>query len=300
MTAIITGLRIKIPSTVDPDSTLPWRDDYDLILPQQGGIALVELNHWANPLSGIPSGSNSIPNIAWNQAKSLVGSGDINSLALSPSSMNTSTVNSGANTRKFFERSTLGGLHGIISQVYDTVDNGGASIVLPSGIISYVLANPDHAYYFSAWRNITRPATVSGGGVDMIIGASTANFLTYRQPYTTTGGAQAGNTTINPPSSIYTGPTFSAWSPTVHTGTTSSWFNILAAWGLVSPFNDHNVYGNHTSSNIVYRLYMEDRTVSGRSYSTIETLDAKLFTAACLTVGGRYYGDTYTLPSTIP
>lgn len=52
-------------------------------------------------------------------------------------------------------------------------------------------------------------------------------------------------------------------------------------------------------SHIIYRVYLEDLTISGRTYATVEAADGALFTAAFGT-GGRFNGDTFTNPTTIP
>lgn len=57
-------------------------------------------------------------------------------------------------------------------------------------------------------------------------------------------------------------------------------------------------YNDLHPSHIFYRFYIEDLTVSGRSYATVDALDLALFTAA-FAAGGRYYNDTFTSPSTI-
>lgn len=54
-------------------------------------------------------------------------------------------------------------------------------------------------------------------------------------------------------------------------------------------------------SFIFYRLYLEDLTVSGRSYATVDGLANTNFANLFNTAGGRYYGtDTFTDPATIP
>ena len=52
-------------------------------------------------------------------------------------------------------------------------------------------------------------------------------------------------------------------------------------------------------SRAVYRMYIEDLTVSGRTYAQVDAIDYAQFTKDVLTVGGRYYGDTYTDPTTL-
>lgn len=48
------------------------------------------------------------------------------------------------------------------------------------------------------------------------------------------------------------------------------------------------------------RAYVEDLTVSGRTYAEVDAIDHALYTKEVLTPGSRYYGDTFTDPATIP
>jgi len=56
---------------------------------------------------------------------------------------------------------------------------------------------------------------------------------------------------------------------------------------------------NQCPSDIFYRGYCEDLTVSGRSYADVDALDKALWDAA-FAAGGRFAGDTFTAPSTFP
>lgn len=57
---------------------------------------------------------------------------------------------------------------------------------------------------------------------------------------------------------------------------------------------------DHAVSHIFRRLYMEDLTVSGRTYAQVDAIESAEYTKQVLTVGGRYYNDTFTSPSTLP
>jgi hypothetical protein len=47
---------------------------------------------------------------------------------------------------------------------------------------------------------------------------------------------------------------------------------------------------------VLYRAYIEDLTVSGRTYAQVQALDYALWQAA-FAPGGRYAGDTFTPPA---
>jgi len=57
---------------------------------------------------------------------------------------------------------------------------------------------------------------------------------------------------------------------------------------------------NKSDSHIIYRFYLEDLTVSGRTYAEVDALSWAEYQRQVLTVGGRYYGDTFTNPTSIP
>jgi hypothetical protein len=56
---------------------------------------------------------------------------------------------------------------------------------------------------------------------------------------------------------------------------------------------------NVAPSGVLYRVYLEDFTVSGRTYSEVEAADLAEF-ATAFGVGGRYAGDTHTAVSALP
>lgn len=51
---------------------------------------------------------------------------------------------------------------------------------------------------------------------------------------------------------------------------------------------------------VLYRCYLEDLTISGRTYAEVDAIDHALYTAEVLDPGGRYHADTFTDPATLP
>ena len=49
-----------------------------------------------------------------------------------------------------------------------------------------------------------------------------------------------------------------------------------------------------------YRCYVEDLTVSGRTFAEVADLDQQLYTKEVLTAGGRYHNDSFTAVSALP
>ena len=68
----------------------------------------------------------------------------------------------------------------------------------------------------------------------------------------------------------------------------------------IGPVNLNNVgltAGRIYGSTILYRFYIEDLTVSGRTAEEVKIIDKKLFNEA-FAEGGKFYNDTWTDPKT--
>jgi len=300
------GLDFALPYAGDPDPTLPWADDDDSLL-VPGSLVLYEPAHSANPVVGVPASGASIPNIAWKRAAALLGSGDVNSLALSRS--NPFAVASGADVanQMLTERTTLGGIHVIVSQTNAQVQQGWAARG-PAAIEAYLQANLDHSYYISRWDRLTRAATADVDPGEMIIGQNTTALIALSQPEAVSSGGTLPLTSSgkrlgldsSPASNFRTtlGNRFLSVGVSAHSGSPTFLYCNLSIHGVVSPWGA--TYQNKAGSRVDYRAYLEDLTVSGRTYAQVEALDFALWQAAFGT-GGRYNGDTIpTNPSTIP
>lgn len=67
--------------------------------------------------------------------------------------------------------------------------------------------------------------------------------------------------------------------------------------GYVQPWASSQVV-NKAASRIIYRIYVEDLTLSGRTYAEVKAIDDAEFTKA-FAAGGRFYGDTWSDPATL-
>ena len=72
-------------------------------------------------------------------------------------------------------------------------------------------------------------------------------------------------------------------------------FNIFNG-GRVG-LNAHGYSSRKYESVIFYRFYVEDLTISGRTFAEVNAIDAQLFSEA-FAPGGKFHGDTYTEPNT--
>lgn len=280
------GLDFAIPYVGDPDASLPWADDDDVML-VPGSLGLLELAHSASPVAGVPANNAVIPNIAWKRLKDLLGSGDATTLGF---------VRDGADIANVMvtERSSKGGLHGIVSQTNGTTANQGMRIRSATPLFDYIAANQTHDFYYSRWDRVTRIAT-SGNVHQAAFGSNTANYLALIQGasmFPSSGAALIGQTE-NPVSPNTLGNRLRAIAVANNTGSGAFAFADMACWGGRG-MSASSV--NQGASLIKYRSYLEDLTVSGRTYAQVYALDLALWTAA-MGAGGRYADDTFTAPA---
>jgi hypothetical protein len=86
-------------------------------------------------------------------------------------------------------------------------------------------------------------------------------------------------------------------------GSSANWRGVGSTG--VEAVSDFNA-GGSTAANkdkqpsmVFYRVYMENLTISRRTHAQIDALDYALYQKEVLTPGGRFYGDTFTNPSTL-
>ena len=303
----MSGLDIKIPYTGDPDPTLPYAGDYDK-LETVGSLALLELAHTASPFTGVPQAGDVIQNILWSQLSAARVAGGLAASTAATSAFTRSTGNgstgggndSSGKTKS--ERTTKGGLHGIISQSACT--NSSDQVVVIRGgtdLTSYLTAFPAHSYYVSIWDRLTRVALTSEPAESQIpfSPSSTASYLYAIRSATIQGGGLGTSQVPAAPATL--GNRFRAAGISAVTGSGSAYTYPFAV-GPSGPYYNTgtNSYTNKAASRVLYRWYLEDLTVSGRTYAEVLAADYALYQQA-FGVGGRYYGDTLpTDPSTIP
>jgi hypothetical protein len=298
----MSGLKLVIPTTFT-DNTLPiLRDDPMLNV---GSLIMLEPNHPARPLAaGVPANNGPIPNIAHKELNALLGGtysvGDLDPKLVYPGSF--------SGTKAKLERSGKGGIHGIVSQAVALASGDGAMTSMFAALNNYIKANYGHSYYFSFWDRITRinAGTLPGtaAGTEGVIESSTAvSKHLMMQVGTqmlngsgTPGGSRVGTNAVGPRfgNLALVGPLNSFDSATATLG---------AMWGAYSGTYNAAVLASRNSfwpSFVFYRFTIEDLTVSGRTYAQADAADFAEYTKQVLTPGGRYYGDTFTDPATIP
>ena len=266
-----------------------------------GSLFLFDGNHQFGTFTGLPAQNAAIPNVLSNKAAALLGVAESAvGLVVGGATVNSAYWKS--------ERTTKGGVHGIITQAGGQVGNPQYRIKAATAIRDYVLANLTHKYYVSIWSSITRQSlTINSQSPMHLVGATTANMLFHFEsgmPFPQSGSTLLGRKpdpvvgdlpaqplavpynrfgSIGVQGFVGAGPGASA-GINLLVGTDGPW-----AGGLL----------NKAASRIIYRAYIEDLTVSGRSYAEVEAIDYAMFLEA-FGAGGKFSGDTYTAPSTLP
>lgn len=290
-----------LTGTTLTDTSAPKLTTIDPI-ESSGSILLVEPMHptqqWT---AGVPANSAAVPNILASIGGPLVGSASGDASV----SFSSDAAKWTASTGKI-ERTSKGGIHAITSTTQG-VNGQGMSLVVNVKVRDFMTANPTHNYYFSTWVRVTRQtigasieretyleagnAASFSSSIKQIL-ASGGNFpLAGRTSGADGKGAPVGGYLVNSSSAT--------WSGTPATTGANMRLNLMPI-GSGSAYVYSEAMVRAASSKVFYRVYIEDLTVSGRTYATVDAIDSALYTKHVLTAGGRYYGDTFTDPTTIP
>lgn len=308
----MSGVGIKVPVTLSNPGVQIFKND-PILAP--GALWLYDSRR-SFRTAGVPTNGAKLDNVAYNEAKTLIASGTEDTLA--------GVFTLAAGTNMTVERSSKGGLHTIFSPSAASAGVG-VEIQAPDLVKQYVINNAGHAWYFSAWHFITRnPKTASeGGSTQHHYGMikrnawSTAHIgMNYTQNTsrfawsTFTGGRGApdglavnsSGTTAPYAGRIAAAYTARTTAPFWQSNTgvtpvppvTPSEFLLGATMGRVHPSNGAVGLG----SRIVYRVYLEDLTVSGRTPAEVDAIgDAEFLKATTGT--GSFANDTYTDPVSV-
>lgn len=271
-----------------------------------GSLMLFDGSHEFGVFAGLPIVDALVPNALSSLSKALTGGvGADNDFKVKMARPNSAQFKS--------ERTPKGGIHGIVTQGGSQVAAESYNLEGPKAVSDYILAHPTHQYYFSMWSLITRAGLASAAAQSPFhftngLGATT-NHLFHMQ-----GGVPSpGYASVPSFRGVKAAPTY-----TDHTGASivapMKRFGSIGVQGFVGnapgpsdriqlgvgSFGGWNSLNyNVCPSRIIYRAYAEDLTVSGRTYAEVEALDYALFLEA-FAPGGKFYGDTFTSPATLP
>ncbi len=263
-----------------------------------GSLLLMDLGHSQGGFSGVPGNGAVLPNIAWQVAAGIIGSGTATTLAPGIIRLDNASV-------FILERTGKLGLHCTYTLTTDFGGNFKSFLISrPTLITNYKIANPTHHIYESIWYRVTRASNKTGDGrafseFDTNTTAPASNyFYTNRTGATYKSGGLA-QTDVSPSKNTIGAPTFEAISHNAMTGTvtTSNVSDHIFTPTSGEPYSNWaGTNRNDGFSAIIYRAYSEDLTVSGRSYATVKAADKAMFDIAFGT-GGKFNGDTFTAPT---
>lgn len=303
------GRKIVLTGTTLTDTTAPKLLTIDPI-ESSGSLLLIDPMHpveqWT---AGVPASGAMVPNLVAANAATVYGS--------TPDDPTVTYANLDGTTTGLVERSTMGGLHGIVSQ-------DDSFIAAPIGTLPHVAINMDAALrewqylhptndlYVSMWGRVTRAFRSGTIGGTYTTGATLIQYMITSANNRRVSLGEARNTSHSDlgrrdideevTGNVFGNAASSAWgtNPASATG-------VQATLITIGGITDANTYVGATStargrwpSYVIYRVYVEDLTVSGRTYAEVDAIDHALYTKEVLTAGGRYYGDTFTDPATIP
>lgn len=290
-----SGLILRTQSAFS-DTTLPKYKQDSILTDGDGSLFLMDSRTMS---SGAPTAGTLFTNLAANKASALGIVGDTSGKFVQLGTL----VSDGKGA---VERSGKGGIH-IIVTAAQTISSGsqGFRMQIPLNIVDYMVTNRTHTFYHSQWRQLTRAWASTGTSAPCYAGIEYGNSNRIMR-MTANSGQDIGGFTgqrISPGRNTV-GPTFENRCLVPPAGDTlvSSSFNSdtisrdLGQWGRVGQQNTSFTTG--FASFILYRGYIEDLTVSGRTYAEVDALDKAMFDAAFAS-GGRFYNDTYTSPSTV-
>lgn len=291
--------RIKLPFSSIPVIPPPVPD----ARLRAGSLALLNPMDPYNPWpAGVPANGGTVPNLAYVQLAALLGAGNATTLAL-PVVRSGLTAGTG-----LVERTVKGGLHVIFSQTLNASSADNFTIEMPAALRTYLFTNYDHALFLSMWNRVTRAATgltyyaflantalamasnykqnIASDKVNPIEAGS--GFLGRRDSAQTVGGHQ-----LNTGRSGHSGG-----APASSAALSTALFTV-GNYGTNA--NNTVAQRGKAASMAIYQVYLEDLTVSGRSYATADAEDLAAYNSWLVNPAGAYYGDTIpTAPSTIP
>lgn len=302
---------IRIPG-VNPDPSRPVALSVDPVKASAGALMLVD---FTDPLSdarvgGVPVHGGTVPNNAWQSAAALTGG---------TSAQLAAVIDAGgmSGSKGKVERTGKSGLHVLFSQKnnLDAADRTHYSLMLPVLLRDYLTNNPGNKLFLSIWGHTTRPASahsnsnVSIGGIDQgSVGYRLqidSNRASWPLPETTPYHLGQRGTGRAPVGALYRNIAASGTVGSLNLNASVTERARLFAVGNTGSINTYTGGGTpppqgNSGSHILYRAYLEDLTVSGRTYAQVDALDYAYYTQECLTPGGRFYSDTFTDPSVLP
>lgn len=267
-----------------------------------GPLALIEFAHPNNPIpAGVPANGAVIPDLAASLTAATLGQ--------APGDLTVASTVGGSSVKVKMERSSKGGIHTINSRTQQTSPYELWDIALDAARLAFLNAHNDHDIYVSAWWRETRAPAAGYAEALHPAGIRRSGNVSDAANRWVSVGAFNTAPNLTPP----VGNARRAGGASMVSGGSGSAALFVAdaateAYGLPTPFvvnaplvrstTAQSSQVNKTPSVLLYRVYVEDLTVSGRTADAVAAIDLAEFQEMVLTSGGRYYGDTWTDPAT--
>lgn len=206
------------------------------------------------------------------------------------------------------ERTSKGGIHGIIKHGTGTTTQNAFVVFAPLAARNYMLANPNNNYYVSLWSKVTKNALSSPAPQSPMhfcpdsAGATNGFFNSATGIFATQGGNRINETRVPLSSDLDIAVPANRFASAQYSGIVNigsaltSSHNIQMVLGAHGPWGSFNT--DKAPSKIIYRAYIEDLTVSGRTFAEVAAIDQAIFNKE-FSEGGKFYNDTYTNPNSL-
>lgn len=305
------GIRLTAPGApLDP--TLPKLGDPGGLI---GPGAMMYLDMGREALRAVPAPGQALTNWARGPAAGLTGAAHAD---LAP----VMEVNDWDETIGRLELTSAGGLHGYVNPVSGNSAQIAAINILPAPLLAFIQANPAFEFYMdSVVRRTAEPveiASSNGGSAPAYVairdGSQTGGSNTFYGLYmlSNTGNSAAQNTLLYPAGSwtaVSTGYNEDALeldAPALNSIARA--YELPSAWASTTdpirgrvqwtpPVSPGGTL-QHGTSFILYSVYLECLTLSGRTHAEIRALrQAQLDTE--FGPGGLYHTETWTNPTSV-
>lgn len=296
------GLRLTIPRP-SLDTSAPRL--YDDLLMSKGSLVLLEPGKTLNA-GQVPVVGNLFTNLAASTAELVTG------VSGNKLDYTVYTERGFESTDHIVERTSKGGLHVAVQQDGPSNPNGAIwGLMGDEAFTSHFGKFPKHAYYVSAWTRPTRFSrkVAAGNNQNLIyIAAPNESAGTMYGNVTIAAVANNGESSMNSPLPVSSVPRFMGRTAIAMELGKDHYIDYafdIRDW--VAPVNrvvnrirwqEGSNTGGGGQSWILYRYYIEDLTVSGRTYNEVSAIDKALY-AKAFGIGGRYADDTYTSPTNL-
>lgn len=290
----MTGSTLIKIAGADFDGPLIPSLDY---LESAGSLFLFDVSDNETKFKSIPATNTEVKNILASNAAKIIDS---------PESLASGKIIVGVdNNYNKMEITGKGAIHSAFTQKSGSVASSSGYYISPSDAIKqYMINNINHDFYISAWYKLTRNQLPLNAPIPNAVWAlRTSSFAFILRGGDSANGVgvfdPTGNNVTNP---IGTDKLISTHFSglTITDGSTSEQVTMNPIMFNMSSFPNawRSVNNGLMPSGILYRAYIEDLTVSGRSFSEVSEIDLRIKREA-FSEGGVFYGDTYTPAQTL-